>query len=876
MKAYLATRSCAAYVQNQLASVAMKLRQTTIDGVQAIQEEAAVARESFNAVFAVISVVLAVGILAFVSSHSAQPLQLTLLALLALCGLFFLLAFATGRLRIASPTGDGAASGTFADHLPEAILLTTRTGALSYRNLAFDALFDIPSSPGIEALEARFTGRPDAAAALFRLVRAGERGETLAEEVQLDPAEGQGGASRILHVGVQPFESQHQGGRPLVLWTFVDVTLERARAAKQAAALNQRIAVYETAELGLFCLTGHGTVTQINATLRGWLGLAGGEREAAVDETWPLAAVLSPTGAQLLQSFMARYPNAPIELDLDVPTPSGRPVSIHISGPARAKPSQTRLPATPVVLLVTQRVAAGLTRSEPEGGDAGFARLFQSAPFGIATITASGRIAGANTAFARMVLDPTGGIDDHAVDVLCRDTKTEQRARVAAALDEVVVRRGHSAPLDITTGPKGENGRRIYLSALAQGGRDAAILYVIDTTEQKALEVKFAQSQRMEAVGSLAGGIAHDFNNVLTAIIGSADLMLQTHRASDAAHKDIQNIKQSANRAAGLVRKLMAFSRQQTLQPDVLHLGEVMADLRPMLKTSLGDKVDLKISTDRDLWYVKADRIQMDQVVVNLAVNAQHAMAEGGSFTITTRNITERESQKLDYPGFTVGEYVMIEVADTGTGMSSDVMAKIFEPFFTTKDVGKGTGLGLATVYGIVKQSGGYIFPESTLGRGTTFRVYFPREHVENEAEMLAVKAAKKEQKPVDLTGDATVLIVEDEDMVRSIAVRSLSRLGYRVLEASTGVEALQVVADHPGQIDIVVSDVVMPEMDGPTFLKHVRRTNPDLRIIFVSGHTNEAFKTSLDEDENFAFLQKPFTLQQIGVKVKEELARPK
>jgi len=274
---------------------------------------------------------------------------------------------------------------------------------------------------------------------------------------------------------------------------------------------------------------------------------------------------------------------------------------------------------------------------------------------------------------------------------------------------------------------------------------------------------------------------------------------------------------------------------------------------------------------------VKADKSQFEQVIINLAVNARDAMPEGGRLTIRTRNVSERESARLNVDGLVAAEYVLVEVEDTGVGMTADVVAKIFEPFFTTKGVGKGTGLGLATVYGIVKQTGGYVYTDSTPGKGTVFRVYLPRfaadelAGVEDEPE--AQKAAKKER-PGDLTGSGRVLLVEDEDVVRSFAMRALKRQGYEVLEASTGVEALEVMAQNQGRVDIVVSDVVMPEMDGPTLLKELRKTNPDLKIIFVSGYPDDAFKKSLDENETFAFLPKPFSLPQLAAKVKEQLGR--
>jgi two-component system cell cycle sensor histidine kinase/response regulator CckA len=492
----------------------------------------------------------------------------------------------------------------------------------------------------------------------------------------------------------------------------------------------------------------------------------------------------------------------------------------------------------------------------------------------MATLGPDGRLMSVNAAFSRMINGGSEAIGSPAMEVLCRFADGDMRAAAESALRQTLAGTAVLAPLEITVGSDSEYSRRLYLVPVpqAKGRGEAAILYLVDTTEQKALEAKFAQSSKMEAVGKLAGGIAHDFNNVLTAIIGFSDLLLQTHRASDPAHKDIMNIRSSAVRAAGLVANLLAFSRRQTLRAESLVLSDVLAENSNMLKTTLGEKIEVKTQTTRDLWHVKVDKIEIARVVVNLAVNARDAMPDGGTLTMRTRNVTERESQKLAHHGMAVGEYVAIEVSDTGTGMPPEVLAKIFDPFFTTKGVGKGTGLGLSTVYGIVKQSGGFIYADTELGRGTTFRVYLPRYMPNTEDELIAQKTAKKER-PQDLTGSGRVLLVEDEDIVRSFAVRALRRQGYEVLEATTGVEALEVMAANEGKIDIVVSDVVMPEMDGPTLLKELRKKNPDLKIIFVSGYPHEAFETSLDKNEQFAFLPKPFSLPQLAAKVKEQLA---
>jgi len=376
----------------------------------------------------------------------------------------------------------------------------------------------------------------------------------------------------------------------------------------------------------------------------------------------------------------------------------------------------------------------------------------------------------------------------------------------------------------------------------------------------------------MNAVGQLAGGVAHDFNNVLQAIIGYSDLLLANHRPTDPAFQDIMQIKQNANRAASLVRQLLAFSRRQTLRPEVLHLGEVLSDLSMLLRRLLGERVELDVRHGRDLWPVKADVNQFEQVVVNLAVNARDAMPEGGRLTIRTANVPIEEATRLAQTGMPAADYLLIEVSDTGTGMSADVMEKIFEPFFTTKEVGKGTGLGLSTVFGIVKQSGGFIYVDSTLGQGTVFRIYLPR-HVPTPEEIAEAARPEEVRKPAaDMTGQGTILLVEDEDPVRAVNARALTARGYTVLEAASGIEALQVMEER-GPVDLVVSDVVMPEMDGPTLLRELRKRHPYLKVVFVSGYAEDAFKKNLPDGEAFNFLPKPFSLKQLVETVKQVMS---
>ncbi|MEM6667553.1 MAG: ATP-binding protein, partial [Pseudomonadota bacterium] len=579
-----------------------------------------------------------------------------------------------------------------------------------------------------------------------------------------------------------------------------------------------------------------GAVNYLNATLASWLDI---DLAETTHGQLDLDTVVAGDGSALIQSIAAMPGEVRTEIfDVDFVQRSGTafPVRVlhRVSFSADGTPGASRS-------LVLNRSHGGEISEDLRAAEVRFARFFNAAPIAIITCAPDGVINRTNAAFARQfAADRTGNPETLATlfDLIV----TEDHAALRTALHDAADKQKQIAPIDVTfTGAKKRTGR-VYVSPVsdAETGKDAIIAYTIDTTEQRALEAQFAQGQKMQAVGQLAGGIAHDFNNVLTAIIGFSDLLLANHKPSDPSFQDIMNIKQNANRAAGLVRQLLAFSRRQTMRSQILNLSESISDLSMLIRRLIGETINLKVDHGKDLWPVKADLSQLEQVVVNLAVNARDAMPDGGTLSIRTLNMTSREVAQLGHSMMPEDDFVMIEVADTGTGMPTEVMEKIFEPFFSTKEVGKGTGLGLATVYGIVKQTGGFIFPTSAEGEGTTFTIFLPR-HVPAEGEVVGKVEAKVTSS--DLSGHGTVLLVEDEDAVRAFAARALKSRGYNVLEAETGAVAREVMEEQGGEVDLVVSDVVMPEMDGPTLLGELRKTNPDLKIIFVSGYAEEAFK---------------------------------
>jgi two-component system cell cycle sensor histidine kinase/response regulator CckA len=399
-------------------------------------------------------------------------------------------------------------------------------------------------------------------------------------------------------------------------------------------------------------------------------------------------------------------------------------------------------------------------------------------------------------------------------------------------------------------------------------GAPSLLAVFSDATELKTLEAQFVQSQKMQAVGQLAGGVAHDFNNLLTAINGHCDLLLMRHDVADVEHGDLMQIRQNANRAAALVRQLLAFSRKQTLRPTVINLQDTLSELAHLLNRLLTDKVTLRIEHGPDLAPVRVDERQLEQVIMNLVVNARDAMPRGGEVRITTRNERLTRDLHRDRAVILKGDYVVVEVADSGHGIPEGKLNKIFEPFFTTKQVGEGTGLGLSTAYGIIKQTGGFIFAESPPGQGAIFTIYLPAyDRVE------AAPAADPEPKRVrDLTGRGLVLLVEDEDPVRSFAARALRLRGYTVVEAASGEEALEILEDPGLHVDIMLSDVIMPGLDGPAWVREARKVRPGAKVIFMSGYAEDAFVGGDSGVPGAGFLPKPFTLNELTQKVKDQL----
>lgn len=728
-------------------------------------------------------------------------------------------------------------------------LITDGVDNVVFSNQKFDDLFGIITASPVEALAALFAENTEAYNHFKNLAEQAQKG--VPDSIELKSIKGD--RERWFLVAAQPVA----GWAGYVHWRVDDVTYQREMDRSIREEREKLIDFTDNAPVGFFSVDESGRFVFVNATLARWLGEDIGK--------------ITKTGH--IHDFMISPPQNTAAFDIIERGGTRQVAEVMMKG-AGGRSFLASLNQTVVFedegRVRTRGVIHDLTseremRQALQASEDRFQRFFEEAPLGIALVDSKGDVLDCNSALAAMLGSTKEVIESKNFKTLLAD---ENKDSVFGVLEKI--RKGQSFDGSLEIKLKGAKNVSAQMHARKISGGDNIVLHFIDLTEQKRLEMQFVQSQKMQAIGQLAGGVAHDFNNLLTAIIGFCDLLFLRHKPGDPSFADIMQIKQNSNRAANLVRQLLAFSRQQTLRPKVQDVTDILTEVSHLLRRLIGTNIELDLHHGHDLGLVKVDAGQMEQVLMNLAVNARDAMEQGGKLTITTKSFANDKPLKCCDDEMPVGEWVEIDVTDTGCGISSENMSRILEPFFTTKDVGQGTGLGLATVYGIVRQTGGYLHINSTVGIGTTFTIYLPRL---SEAEAAEAAPAKKpeEEQTGDLTGTARILLVEDEDAVRAFSTRALTNKGYQVLGADSGEAALSLIeSEDIKTIDLMITDVMMPGMDGPTMAKKVREMNPDLKIIFISGYTEDRLKDHMGA--NIYFLPKPFTLKQLAEKVKEAL----
>ncbi|MBL0848805.1 MAG: PAS domain-containing sensor histidine kinase [Candidatus Liberibacter ctenarytainae] len=802
----------------------------------------------------------------------------TLIDLLAWIGILLLVLLAI-RLLKTSTEQLPSLEAVFMDSEPDCILITNQRGHILYSNNTYNKLTNLVWNKKIKSLETLLSRDQEVSEALYRLMNNLRINKEGKEEFRLmhslnNNSQSSGPHWYRLETRILPVLSHKE--KNLYAWRITDITSERKDQEKFFRELQNAIDYLDHSPVGFMSADHQGKILYVNATLAEWLGI---NLTKFTSKSISIGDITAGEGLSIIQSVHAEPEiQKTVTLDLDfrrIDDGHGFPVKIihHVLASYDDKPGESRT-------VVISRKNLDSNDSSGTIATMRFNRFFNNMPMAIASIDKKGRILRTNAPFLKL-FPSTMEKNSTSHDIFSIVHENEKQ-KLITALDDANNQKSDILPID-SRHPEDENRHfRFYINAVInrsiEDPEEQAILYAIDITEQKALEAGMVKTQKLNAVGTLAGGIAHDFNNVLTAILLSSDHLLLQSRSSDASFADLMEIKHNANRAAILVRQLLAFSRKQTMSLTVLNLTEVIGNLRMMIQRIIPPQVKLHIDYERELWEVKTDVSQFEQVLVNLCVNAHHAMHnDGGLLTLRTRNIPSTEVYSFNSLDLPKKDMVLVEVEDTGIGMSSDIMEKIFEPFFTTKEVGKGTGLGLSVVYGIIRQSGGYILPESEIGKGSIFRILLPRyieeENVLKSAQNPTDIAIEIPVEPADLTGNsAIVLLVEDEDSVRRGSKRMLEARGYTVHEACSGTGALKVMEELQGRVDIVISDVVMPEMDGPTLLRELRKTYPNLKFIFISGYAEDAFSKNLPKDAKFSFLSKPFSLKQLATSVHELL----
>ncbi len=743
------------------------------------------------------------------------------------------------------------------------ILVSSAKGNPLFANKAYRALVaraglrkQSVRAPSFEQLVG---GHPGLSAIAFRLAKAGRMGLAHVERL---PGFELGGSIVAFDAGVCILPN----GQSLLRLTDRSGPVD---ATKENSAPIAGTALLDGAPIGFFCANDTGKTLYMNDTLRCWLGVSEG------DPSPDLEKFITSEPARVLGKKQDTAEANRAEVLLKARDGIETSAVIVTNWADDDGPSISRS-----VVFGNGRAAspAGIAQAlEPAGRGDGQSldEIFNAAPFGVA------RLDGHDLSLAVLedcnpaLMQMTEGMATPGTMFLKLfaqdDDDTLAHSKILHAAEQTKTQ----TPVEVTLVGKTPKPAHLYL-ATDRVGR--TLVYLMDLSGWKELETQLFQAQKMQAIGKLAGGVAHDFNTLLNIIRLNCDELLGRHPIGDPSFGELQQINQTVNRAKALVSQLLAFSHKQTAKSEPLDVAGFLSDVTMLLKQVLQESVQLDLKHDREKLTIRVDRRHLETALMNLATNARDAMKEqkGARLIIQTSRHDHIPSEAAADKNPPKGKWVLIEVIDNGAGMEPEIMAKIFEPFYTTKRVGEGTGLGLSTVYGIIKQFGGYLHPISKVGSGTTFQIWLPACSAKPASVTEQVATKKKPaapKKPSDLSGRGKILFVEDEAALRSIAAKTLTKRGYEVLEAGDGEEALELAKEHAGSIDLMISDVVMPGMDGPTMLKEAREYLADARIVFISGYAEEEFSDVLSRETDVSFLPKPFSLKELATKVKEELS---
>jgi len=744
--------------------------------------------------------------------------------------------------------------------LDEAVLVAERGGAPVAANEAYGELAQLAIGTTGESagrpvtVDRLFGAAPGLAAPVFRLSKAAKVGEAR-REVLPPVTMGPEALPMQYEIGVSPLP------RGRMLWR-----LRRIAGTEEATGAADMKALYvEDAPMGFFAAKPDGTITYANGWLRELIGLPETSKNVRIDD------IMHPEFVKMLRKD--RKSGAAGRADIRIRGRDGVEVPVQTittwSGKGADASGRTIIISNNAQMGGEGRLtAASASRPPRPDGDP----MFDDAPFGAVRLdgdSVSGSvIMDANRSLVELAEGRAVPGSNFADLFIAEDGREVLETKLLDAIDKPV---GLKLAGDE---PKSVN---VFVT-LDNNGRPL-VAYIIDMTEQKKLELMLAQGEKMQAIGQLAGGVAHDFNNVLTGVMLNTDKLMTRHPLGDPSYEPLQHIHELSVRAAELVRMLLAYARKQTFKREVMDVTDFLSEFSILLRQLVDERITIDIKHGRDLPKIKADKNQIETAIINLATNARDAMLEGGkggNLTIRTSKATAQDAHEEGFNYIEDGDYLLIEVEDTGHGMTKEVMDNIFQPFFTTKDVGVGTGLGLATVYGIIKQSGGYICPTSQVGKGTAFKLYLPALKASDIPAEVEDLRPTKASRPMDISGRGRILLVEDEDGVRGIAASLLESRGYEVEQAPDGEEAMEILEDDPGGFDLVISDVVMPGMDGPTLIREAKELLGDARVIFISGYAERDLAEALDEDREISFLPKPFTVRQLAERVKQILGERK